>query len=169
MRVLAVDPGLTRCGVAIVDGGPGRALTMHHCGVLRTEASLPIARRLHQLDMGLRQLIAEHGPEAVVVERVFLQRNVRTAIATSQAAAVALLAGAAAGLDTAEHTPTEVKAAVTGSGQAGKQQVATMVTRLLRLSSPPSPVDTTDALALAICHLWQVPMQQRIAVQGAIG
>ena len=72
MRVLAVDPGLTRCGVAIVDGGPGRSLTMRHCGVLRTEAGLPVARRLHQLDIGLRQLMAEHGPDAVVVERVFL-------------------------------------------------------------------------------------------------
>jgi crossover junction endodeoxyribonuclease RuvC len=168
MRVLAVDPGLTRCGVAVVDGGPGRTLRMRHCDVLRTDSDLPIARRLHRLDAQLRTLLAAHDPEVVVVERVFSQHNVRTAIATGQAAAVALLAAAHAGLATAEHTPTEVKAAVTGSGQADKQQVAAMVTRLLGLPAAPTPVDATDALALAICHLWQMPMLQRIQARGGV-
>jgi crossover junction endodeoxyribonuclease RuvC len=169
MRVLAVDPGLTRCGVAVVDGGPGTALVMRHCGVLRTDADLPIAQRLYHLDIALRRLLQEHEPAAVVVERVFSQHNVRTAIATGQAAAVALLAAASSGLASAEHTPTEVKAAVTGSGRADKRQVATMVTRVLRLPAAPAPADATDALALAICHLWRVPMQQRIAARESVG
>jgi crossover junction endodeoxyribonuclease RuvC len=169
MRVLAVDPGLTRCGVAVVDGGPGRALVMRHCGVLRTDADLPVAQRLHRLDVDLRDLLRQHEPDAVVVERVFSQHNVRSAIATGQAAAVALLAAAGTGLSTAEHTPTEVKAAVTGSGRADKRQVAAMVTRVLRLPAPPTPADATDALALAICHLWRMPMQQRITAKEFVG
>jgi crossover junction endodeoxyribonuclease RuvC len=169
MRVLAVDPGLTRCGVAVVDGGPGRALAMLHCDVLRTEPDLPVAQRLHGLDGEFRALLEAHDPQVVVVERVFSQHNVRSAITTGQAAAVALLAAAHAGLPTAEHTPTEVKAAVTGSGQADKRQVAAMVTRVLGLPCPPTPADATDALALAICHLWRMPMLQRIHAKGGVG
>ncbi len=157
MRVLAVDPGLTRCGVAVVDGDHGRALAMRHCGVLRTEPDLPLAERLRLLDVEFGRLVREYRPDRVVVERVFSQHNVRTAMATAQAAAVALLAGARDGLPTAEHTPTEVKAAVTGNGRAGKDQVAVMVTRILGLPAPPRPVDATDALALGICHVWRTP------------
>lgn len=164
MRVLAVDPGLTRCGVAVVDGGAGRSVSMVHCGVVRTSAERPIGQRLHELDGELRELLRMYRPDTVVVERVFSQHNVRSAIATGQAAAVAHLVGAGAGLPTAEHTPTEVKAAVTGSGRADKRQVANMVTRVLRLPSAPTPADATDALALAICHLWRAPLQHRLAV-----
>lgn len=161
-RVLAVDPGLTRCGVAVVDGGPGRSLLMQHVGVLRTDQEAAQAQRLLSLEQQLQELFHGHRPHVVAVERVFSQHNVASAMATAQAAAVALLLGARAGLPTHEHTPTEVKASVTGNGRADKGQVASMVTRLLGLREPPRPVDATDALALAICHLWRAPMLARL-------
>lgn len=163
MRVLAVDPGLTRCGVAVVTGAPGHPLRCEHVGVLRTSTDEPTAARLWQLSGQLDALADEWRPETIAVERVFSQHNVSTAMTTAQAAAVVLLAAASRGLPSAEHTPTEVKAAVTGNGRADKAQVADMVTRLLNLAEPPSPADATDALALAICHLWRVPAQQRLA------
>ena len=165
-RVLAVDPGLTRCGVAVVDGGPGRRLRMQYVGVLRTDAVEATGVRLLQLQQGMDDLVQTYTPDVVAVERVFSQRNVMTATGTAQAAAVALLIGAGRGLPTHEHTPTEVKASVTGNGRADKAQVAAMVTRLLGLAEPPTPVDATDALALAICHLWRIPMLARIRAAG---
>ena len=165
-RVLAVDPGLTRCGIAVVDGDAGRALQMRYVGVARTDSALPLAERLLLLEGQVVELIDAYGPDVVAVQRVFSQHNVTSAMSTAQAAAVVLLAGARAGLGTAEHTPTEVKASVTGDGRAAKDQVAAMVTRLLRLPGPPRPVDATDALALAICHLWRTPMQQRLLRAG---
>ena len=166
MRVLAVDPGLTRCGVAVVSGGPGRPLRCEHVGVIRTDTDQPTAARLWALSQRLDELAQEWRPETVAVERVFSQHNVTTAMTTAQAAAVVLLAAASRGLPSAEHTPTEVKAAVTGNGRADKAQVAGMVTRLLNLAEPPSPADATDALALAICHLWRAPAQNRLAAHG---
>lgn len=162
IRVFAVDPGLTRCGVAVVAGSPGRALAMHYCGVITTAPDLTLAERLLLLETQMTSIITEHQPQVVTVERVFSQHNVASAMSTAQAAAVALLLGARAGLPTAQHTPTEVKAAVTGDGRAGKEQVASMVVRLLGLQSRPKPVDATDALALAICHLWRMPMIARM-------
>lgn len=161
-RVLAVDPGLTRCGTAVIDGAPGRRLVMRHAGVVTTDPAEPLARRLLRLEEQLQQLFASHEPDAVVVERVFSQHNVASAMATAQAAGVALLLAARGGVPTYEHTPTAVKAAVTGNGRAGKAQVSVMVTKLLGLAAPPTPVDATDALALAICHLWQQPYLERL-------
>ena len=97
----------------------------------------------------------EHGPDVVAVERVFSQHNVGTVMGTAQAAGLAMVAAARRGVPVALHTPTEVKAAVTGSGRADKAQVATMVTRILGLDEAPRPADAADALALAICHLWR--------------
>jgi crossover junction endodeoxyribonuclease RuvC len=154
-RVLGVDPGLTRCGVAVVDGAPGRRVSLHYIGVVRTAADDPIEQRLVELERELAALVAEHRPDVVAVERVFSQHNVRTAMATAQAAAVALLVAARSGIDVAMHTPTEVKAAVTGSGRADKAQVTAMVTRVLSLSKAPSPADAADAAAIAICQAWR--------------
>ena len=154
-RVLGVDPGLTRCGVAVVDGAPGRRVSLHYIGVVRTAADDPIEQRLVELERELAALVAEHRPDVVAVERVFSQHNVRTAMATAQAAAVALLVAARNGIDVAMHTPTEVKAAVTGSGRADKAQVTAMVTRVLSLSKAPSPADAADAAAIAICQAWR--------------
>jgi crossover junction endodeoxyribonuclease RuvC len=163
MRVLAVDPGLTRCGAAVVDGGPGRAVRFEHAQVLRTDPDDALALRLLGLEQGLQALVREYAPEAVVVERVFSQHNVASAMATASAAAVALLLGARHGLATAQHTPTEVKAAVTGNGAADKAQVSAMVCRILGVQRPPGPADITDALALGICHVWRAPLMERLA------
>ncbi|MET9291915.1 crossover junction endodeoxyribonuclease RuvC [Streptomyces sp. NPDC003077] len=164
MRVLGVDPGLTRCGVGVVDGVAGRPLTMLGVGVVRTPADAEVAQRLVLIEQGIDQWLDEYRPEYVAVERVFSQHNVRTVMGTAQASAVAMLCAARRGLPVALHTPSEVKAAVTGSGRADKAQVGAMVTRLLRLTAPPRPADAADALALAICHIWRAPAINRLAV-----
>ncbi len=163
MRVLGVDPGLTRCGLGVVEGVAGRPPRLVAAGVARTPPTADIAARLLALEAEIDSWLAEHRPDAVAVERVFSQHNVRTVMGTAQAGAVAVLCAARRGLPVALHTPSEVKAAVTGSGRADKAQVTTMVMRLLRLDDPPKPADTADALALAICHLWRGP-QTRLAV-----
>jgi len=163
MRVLGVDPGLTRCGLGVVDGAPGRPPSLVAAGLVRTPAADDIAARLLALEAGIDGWLARHRPDAVAVERVFSQHNVRTVMGTAQAGAVAVLCAARRGLPVALHTPSEVKAAVTGHGRADKAQVTTMVTRLLRLADPPRPADTADALALAICQLWRGGTQDRLA------
>ncbi|MDF3145798.1 MULTISPECIES: crossover junction endodeoxyribonuclease RuvC [unclassified Streptomyces] len=162
MRVLGVDPGLTRCGVGVVEGVAGRPLTMRGVGVVRTPPDADLGHRLVAIEQGLEAWLDEYQPEFVAVERVFSQHNVRTVMGTAQASAVALLCAARRGIPVVLHTPSEVKAAVTGSGRADKAQVGAMVTRLLRLDAPPKPADAADALALAICHIWRAPAQQRL-------
>lgn len=162
MRVLGIDPGLTRCGVAVVEGAAGHGLAALHIGVLRTEPDLPIEQRLLAIEQGLADLVDTHLPEAIAIERVFSQHNVRSAMGTAQAAAMGLLLAARTGVPVALHTPTEVKAAVTGSGRADKAQVSSMVTRLLRLDAPPKPADAADAVAIAICQIWRGSSQRRL-------
>jgi crossover junction endodeoxyribonuclease RuvC len=163
VRVLGVDPGLTRCGIGVVDGAAGRRCTMVHVEVVRTPADADVGARLLAVEQGLVAAIAQFSPDVVAVERVFAQHNVRTVMGTAQASGVAIAAAARAGVAVALHTPSEVKAAVTGSGRADKAQVTAMVTRLLGLASAPRPADAADSLALAICHLWRAPAQARIA------
>jgi crossover junction endodeoxyribonuclease RuvC len=163
VRVLGVDPGLTRCGFGVVDGLPGRPCVMVDVGVITSDHTEELGDRLLNLDRRLAELIERHRPESVAVERVFAQHNVRTVMGTAQAAAVAVLAAARAGLPVLLYTPSEVKAAVTGSGQADKKQVTLMVTRLLRLTEAPRPADAADALALAICHVWRGGTKERLA------
>ena len=163
MRVLGVDPGLTRCGLGVIEGEPGRALRLVGTDVIRTPAGDDIGARLLALEVELELWLARYQPDAVAVERVFSQHNVRTVMGTAQAGAVAIVCAARRGVPVALHTPSEVKAAVTGSGRADKRQVTEMVTRLLRLADPPRPADSADALALAICHLWRGTAQQRLA------
>ena len=150
MRVLGVDPGLTRCGLGIVENGSSQKLVMVGVGVITTPSELELSQRLLALETELISWIKEFKPDVVAVERVFSQLNIRTAMATGQAAGVALLIAARSGIPVAMHTPTEVKAAVTGSGRADKKQVALMVQKLLSLKEIPKPVDSTDALALSI-------------------
>ena len=163
MRVLGVDPGLTRCGLGVVDGGAGRQVAAVDVGVVRTPADLPLERRLHAVATEVAEWIARHRPDVVAIERVFSQHNVRTVMGTAQASGVVALMAAQAGLPVAFHTPSEVKAAVTGSGTADKAQVTAMVTRLLGLTVAPKPADAADALALGICHLWRAPLMARLA------
>jgi crossover junction endodeoxyribonuclease RuvC len=155
IRVMGVDPGLTRCGLGVVDGVPGKPPRLVAVGVVRTGADADIAARLLAIETEIERWLDEYKPDTVAVERVFSQHNVRTVMGTAQAGAVAIVCAARRGLPVALHTPTEVKAAVTGNGRADKLQVTTMVTRLLRLDERPSPADAADALALAICHLWR--------------
>jgi crossover junction endodeoxyribonuclease RuvC len=163
VRVLGVDPGLTRCGLGVVEGSTGRPLHLVAVDVVRTPPSADIGARLLAIERAIDAWLAEHRPDAVAVERVFSQHNVRTVMGTAQASGVAILAAARRGIPVVLHTPSEVKAAVTGSGRADKAQVTAMVTRLLRLTEAPKPADAADALALAICHVWRGGAQARIA------
>jgi len=167
MRVLGVDPGLTRCGLGVVEGGQGVTVRLLGTTVISAAAGTDTGSRLLAIERGIEAWLAEFAPDAVAVERVFSQHNVRTVMGTAQAGAVAILCAARHGLPVALHTPSEVKAAVTGSGRADKAQVTHMVTRLLRMSDPPRPADAADALALAICHLWRGGARARIAAATA--
>ena len=162
MRVLAVDPGLTRCGLGVVDGRLGGRLTMVAVGVLRTPSGDPIHERLYSMQVQIEEWFARYEPEAVAVERVFARSDVSTIMGTAQASALPMIAAARRGVPLALHTPSEVKAAVTGNGRADKAQVTSMITRILRLSAPPRPADAADALALAVCHVWRGSAQDRI-------
>lgn len=163
MRVLGVDPGLTRCGLGVVDGGKGRTVTPVAVDVVRTPPDLDLALRLLRVSEAAESWLDRYRPEVVAVERVFSQHNVRTAMGTAQAGGVVALAAARRGIPVCFHTPSEVKAAVTGSGSADKAQVTAMVTRILALDTAPKPADAADALALAICHCWRAPMIERMA------
>ena len=163
MRVLGIDPGLTRCGIGIVDSTGPQKLEMVGVGVIKTDPDAPLELRLFELEKEIQVWIKKFKPDVIAVERVFSHLNVKTAMATGQAAGVALLLAAKAGIPVVMHTPSEVKAAVTGSGRTDKKQVANMVKRLLKLREIPKPVDSTDALALAICHHWRGVGNARLA------
>jgi crossover junction endodeoxyribonuclease RuvC len=167
MRVLGVDPGLTRCGLGVVEGIPGRQLTMVSTDVARTPPDRDIGFRLLAIEEQIEEWLSTYRPDAVAVERVFSQHNVQTVMGTAQAAGVAIVCAARRGIPVALHTPTEVKAAVTGSGRADKAQVTAMVVRLLKLPDPPRPADAADALALAICHIWRGGAQSKLAAAAA--
>lgn len=154
-RVLGVDPGLTRCGVGVIEGSVGKEISLVAVGVITTASEDRLEQRLLRLEVQLEEWVSLHQPDVIAVERVFSQHNVRTVMGTGQAAGIALLVAARRNIPVVMHTPSEVKAAVTGSGRANKVQVAQMVKRLLNLETIPKPVDSTDALALAICHLWR--------------
>ncbi len=155
LRVLGIDPGLTRCGVGIVDVSSSRVATLVHVDVIRTPPDMALEDRLLAISRGIAAALDEYQPTAVALERVFAQHNVRTVMGTAQASGVALQVAASRGLAVGLHTPSEVKAAITGYGSADKRQVGTMVARVLRLDEVPRPADAADALALAICHAWR--------------
>ncbi len=163
MRVLGVDPGLTRCGLGVVTGSAGRKATLVHVEVVRTSADAPLGERLAAIEVAMVRLLAEHHPDQVAVERVFSQHNVRSAMGTAQAAGVCILVAHKAGIPVAMYTPTEVKAAVSGDGRAGKAQIGSMVARILGEATIPGPADAADALALAITDVWRGSGRQRIA------
>ena len=162
-RVLGVDPGLTRCGVGVVEGTVGRPPALIAVGVVRTPADLDPALRLLQIEIGLEEWVTTHRPDAVAVERVFAQHNLSSVTGTAQAAGIAMLVAARHGIPVVLHTPSEVKAAITGSGRAEKAQVGAMVARVLGLAEPPKPADAADAVALAITHLWRGTATNRYA------
>jgi crossover junction endodeoxyribonuclease RuvC len=157
IRVLGIDPGLTRCGVGIVDVTATRSATLVWVEVIRTPADMPLEQRLLLAGTEIERLFKEYQPEAFAIERVFAQHNLRTVMGTAQISGVALHIAAKHGLTAGLHTPSEVKAAVTGYGSAGKKQVAMMVARILGLAELPKPADASDALAIALCHAWRTP------------
>ena len=165
MFVLGIDPGLSRCGYGVVTRRGGSLVAVAG-GVVSTAPSMPLPDRLRTLSDELRSLVAEYRPAAVVVERVFFQVNARTAMATGQAAGVALVAAAESGCEVAQYTSNEVKQALVGYGSATKDQVQRMVASVLGLSEPPRPPDVADALALAACHLTTQPLRRVAAATG---
>lgn len=162
MRVLGIDPGLTRCGVGVVEGDVGRPLGLIDVNVVRTSSTLPVWERLVSIEKALDAWIEEHRPDAVAIERIFARSDVSTIMGTAQASGLAMVVAARRGIPVALHTPSEVKAAVSGNGRADKAQVTAMVTRILRLDAPPKPADAADALALAITHIWRGGAATRI-------
>jgi crossover junction endodeoxyribonuclease RuvC len=156
-RVLGIDPGLTRCGVGVVEVARDRTARLVHVSVIRTGPETPLEQRLLAVGTGIEELLDEHKPQAVAIERVFAQQNVRTVMGVAQISGVALLAAARRKLPVALHTPSEVKMAVTGFGSADKRQVQTMVAKILGMQEIPRPADAADALAIAICHAWRQP------------
>ncbi|HXD28370.1 MAG TPA: crossover junction endodeoxyribonuclease RuvC [Arthrobacter sp.] len=155
LRVVGVDPGLTRCGLAVVDVEPNRRASLVDVTVVGTTPDTPLDQRLLAIAEGIDAWLDRHHPDVLAVERVFSQLNVSTVMGTAQASGIVIAAAARRGIPVALHTPTEVKAAVTGSGQANKAAVGKMVAKILRLDAPPAPADAADAAALAITHGWR--------------
>ncbi|WP_336650976.1 MULTISPECIES: crossover junction endodeoxyribonuclease RuvC [unclassified Leucobacter] len=156
MRIIGIDPGLTRCGVGIVTAGPSRKVTFEHVEVLRSSADMPLPERLHRIGSSIARLLDGEQPAGIALERVFAQDNVASVMGVAQISGVVMFLAQERGIPVALYTPNEVKAQVTGYGSADKAQVTTMVTRLLGLAAPPKPADAADALALAITHAWHL-------------
>jgi crossover junction endodeoxyribonuclease RuvC len=164
-RVLGIDPGLTRCGFAVVDSrGRGKAVAIS-LGVITTPRTDPLPQRLGALRTEFTSLIAEFEPDVVAVEQVFFQVNVRTAMSVGQASGLALAEAALAGCEVVQYTPNQVKDAVAGWGGADKAQVQKMVQARLGLSALPKPADAADAAALALCHIAMSPLDRRVRAQ----
>lgn len=158
--IIGIDPGLTRCGFGVIEMAQKPSLLA--VGVIKTDASLELPERLQQVNQALTSLFEAWKPQSVAVERVFAQANVRTVMGTAQVSGLALVAALNSGASVRTYTPTEVKAAVTGSGKADKAQVGEMVRRILSLTEIPKPADAADALAIAICEGWRGSAKDRI-------
>ena len=152
MIICGVDPGLTRCGFAVIEAGKSRRLQFLHVDVIRSSPNISQDRRLLKIYEGLCEKLDHFAPDVVSIERVFCQSNRSTVLGTAQVAGLAMVAAAARTIPVALHTPTEAKRAVTGNGIADKKQVEAMVAKILNLDTIPTPADAADALALAICH-----------------
>ncbi|STC96290.1 Holliday junction resolvase [Corynebacterium renale] len=161
LRVMGIDPGLTRCGLSVVLAGRGRAVLPVSVGVVRTPADAPLTERLLRLSVAVNEWMDDYAPDVVAIERVFERSNVSTVMNTAHAVGVLILAAAQRGIDVHMYTPSEVKKAISGNGRADKKQMTNMITRILGLTEPPKPADAADALALAVCHCWRAPLIAR--------
>jgi crossover junction endodeoxyribonuclease RuvC len=166
LRVLGVDPGLTRCGIGVVDVERNRRATMVAVGVVGTSPEESLDQRLLLIATSIDEWLDRHKPDVMAVERVFSQLNVSTVMGVAQASGVVIAAAARRGIPVALHTPSEVKAAVTGSGNSNKDAVTKLITKILRLHTAPTPADAADALALAITHAWRAGSGAAIATTG---
>ncbi|WKD59174.1 Crossover junction endodeoxyribonuclease RuvC [Corynebacterium caspium DSM 44850] len=163
LSVMGIDPGLTRCGLSVVQAGRGRAIYPIAVGVVRTPAESPLTERLLRLSKAATEWMDEYRPDVVAIERIFERSNVSTVMHTAHAVGVLVLAAAERNIPVQMYTPSEVKKAISGNGRADKKQMTSMITRILGLSEPPKPADAADALALAVCHCWRAPMLAREA------
>ncbi len=163
-RILGIDPGLTRCGFGVIDVLPGRKVRLVEVGVIRTGTDLELADRIGLVGTQIAELLDRFEPTQVAIERVYAEANLISVMGVAQVSGVVLYLSQVRGIPTVLHTPTEVKAAVTGSGKAEKSQVGAMVAKILGLESVPKPADAADALAIAICSAWRNP-----AVSGEVG
>lgn len=161
MRVMGIDPGLTRCGLSVVQAGRGRLVVPVSVGVVRTPSDMDLGERLVRISTAVEEWIDDYQPDVVAIERVFERGSVSTVIFTAHAVGVLILAAAKRGIPVHHYTPSEVKKAISGNGRADKKQMTVMVTRILGLSEAPTPADAADALALAICHCWRAPALAR--------
>lgn len=162
MKIIGIDPGTAITGYGVIREGPGGKLEVIDYGVVRTEAGLPLPERLVLLHDALTDLLSHHRPDGGAVEKLFHQRNVKTAMSVGQARGVSLLALAQAHLPIGEYTPLEIKQAVVGYGRAEKVQVQEMVKALLNMPEIPTPDDAADALAVAICHIHSRAFHERV-------
>lgn len=166
VRVMGIDPGLTRCGLSMVQAGKGRSVLPIAVGVVRTPADEDLADRLLRLSLAVEEWMDDYAPDVVAIERVFERSNVSTVMNTAHASGVLMLAAAKRGIAVHMYTPSEVKKSISGNGRADKAQMTNMITRILGLSEPPKPADAADALALAVCHCWRAPMN--LIVEGQL-
>lgn len=158
LRVMGIDPGLTRCGLSVVQAGKGRAVYPVAVGVVRTPPEEALSQRLLRLSTAVEEWMDDYKPDVIALERVFERSNVSTVMNTAHASGVLMLAAARRGADVHMYTPSEVKKSVSGNGRADKAQMTAMITRILGLAEAPKPADAADALALAVCHCWRAPM-----------
>lgn len=161
LRVMGVDPGLTRCGLSVADSVSGRNVLPVAVGVARTPSDVPIEDRMLRLSNVVEQWMDKYDPDVMAIERLFERSSVSTVLQTAHGVGVIMLAAARRGIPVHQYTPSEVKKALTGNGRADKAQMTQMVTRVLGLSEAPQPADAADALALAVCHCWRAPMLER--------
>lgn len=167
LRVMGIDPGLTRCGLSVVQAGQGRTVYPVSVGVVRTPADAELAERLLRLSRAVGEWMDDYTPDVIAIERIFERGNVSTVMNTAHAVGVLILAAAERGLPVHMYTPSEVKKAVSGNGRADKKQMTVMITRILGLAEAPKPADAADALALAVCHCWRAPMLMRTKMTAA--
>ena len=163
LRVMGIDPGLTRCGLSVVQAGRGRQIFPISVGVVRTPSNADLSERLLRLSRAVSEWMDEYRPDVIAMERIFERGNVSTVMHTAHAVGVLVLAAAERGIAVHMYTPSEVKKAISGNGRADKKQMTVMITRILGLSEPPKPADAADALAIAVCHCWRAPLLARSA------
>ena len=161
LRVMGIDPGLTRCGLSVVQAGRGRQIIPVAVGVVRTPSTAELAERLLRLSRAVGEWIDDYRPDVIAMERIFERGNVSTVMHTAHAVGVMVLAAAERGIPVHMYTPSEVKKAISGNGRADKKQMTVMITRILGLSEAPKPADAADALAIAVCHCWRAPLIAR--------
>lgn len=156
-RILGIDPGLTRCGIGLIELGASRKVSLVHVDTLRSDQDEELSARVGKIGLEIERLIELHKPDVIAIERVFSQQNLSTVMGTAQISGAVLMLAHKHSVPMVMYTPTQVKAAVTGSGRAAKDQVGFMVAKILGLKEIPKPADAADSLAIAICHAWRAP------------